>query len=510
MARLRSRYLTPVRRRMSRWIGRAATWHQRRPLLIFTLSLAALFLVDLFDSFGLDEASERAWADIIDNIYGPAYGIWTARATRDKIAVVLIDQRTLSENGQDGLPLGYSAQAQVLRKVGEAAPSAIFWDVYYPRARAARSTVSRFGARLGNMVSATDPGVDDLARAMREVSADRPLFVGPIARDSPPIAPLRALLDNNASLPITRGVHEVGLDVDTTTSRRYESSIEVRKFPDGTPQRLSSAAVALYAAYCAARPVGDCPSGRALPAGRSMLVQWGFGVSEWRAAQLDPDRQSVCGEQDGLWRWLHYFGRGMFRQLYPARDDRRIGERCGYHDIVPAADLANYHVSGAKLADRLKGRIVLVGFDIATSSDRRIVPFYGEVPGVLIHAMALDNLIQKHGRPAMIPDSLWLGIDQLDVLQYLGTIIAVLTALILSGRVRRLFLVRETRRDRRFLLIGMMVPAALTIWVTGAFLAGANNWPLSAILFGGILPGGVFGIGLVILARSGIEKGADE
>ncbi len=41
----------------------------------------------------------------------------------------------------------------------------------------------------------------------------------------------------------------------------------------------------------------------------------------------------------------------------------------------------------------IKGKLVLVGEDIIGASDRVVSPVQGAVPGVLLHAQALDNLI---------------------------------------------------------------------------------------------------------------------
>ncbi len=449
------RWMAPRLRAGLRFVGGIRTGLERHPLVLPGLAFVALVTVDVLDSFGLDDAGERAWADVLDAVAGPLYG-WRGRVGQAEVAVVLIDQRTLTEFGQEGLPLAYEAQARILQEIAARDPKAIFWDVQYLKARAGAERRMLFKSP-GEKVS--DPGVVALADTMAKIGKDRPLLLGPIARNNEILLPLVRLLGRPETRtprlqPWIDGVHETSVEVDRIDVRRYcaegnpSADFECKDTADAEPlSLLPSAAFGLYRAYCAKG--GDCPEPIPDLGGRAISVQWGFGVSKWHAALLSNADRDRCGAgTPGRGALARYWWRGFTRAIREdEEDDRTIGRYCGYADAIHYADLDAGDNQGGTVGAHLKSKIVLIGFDLPSSSDRRSVPFYGDVAGVLTHAMALDNLIQLRGRPTVRPRQVILGLDQLDLIQYASAVGIFCLIRRTNSRFRALFTTRDTSEN---------------------------------------------------------------
>ena len=78
---------------------------------------------------------------------------------------------------------------------------------------------------------------------------------------------------------------------------------------------------------------------------------------------------------------------------------------CPYHQVIPIrafqyldSPASGYGFSATEMKTALNGKMVMVGADLAASGDNVVSPFHGRLPGVHVHAMALDNLIETRGR----------------------------------------------------------------------------------------------------------------
>jgi hypothetical protein len=71
---------------------------------------------------------------------------------------------------------------------------------------------------------------------------------------------------------------------------------------------------------------------------------------------------------------------------------------CVYHPTYPASFIASK--SPADRAPLLKNRIVLIGTSLRYSNDIVTSPLHDRIPGVFLHAMALDNLMRSDGKPS--------------------------------------------------------------------------------------------------------------
>ena len=67
---------------------------------------------------------------------------------------------------------------------------------------------------------------------------------------------------------------------------------------------------------------------------------------------------------------------------------------CVYHSTLYASDLAtSSEHEEAVLKSLLEDKVVMVGTALSGSADRVLSPLHGRIPGVYLHAMALDNLL---------------------------------------------------------------------------------------------------------------------
>lgn len=504
--------LAPWVRSPFRVFGALLRIGERFPLPIMAILFTLAVAMDTLDSFGLDDVFERAVSNVTDTVLGPLYGRgpFQTRVGQDKIAVVLIDAAAIENEGQDGLPLSYAAQRRILERVAREKPRAIFFDVHYPRPRIALRRQHAWGAW-----AARDPQADReqhefdaLVDSYQTLARTIPIYLGPVAPTSDGKSWLRLGALARPELPggavpgMNRtGLHQVSLEVDPFNAREYAAGRTMSGL------LLAPAAVGLYRAYCERAPADAHDLCRhALPdlARDAMIVRWGFGPSKWQRRFLPEDIEQRC--HVGFWRYLGY---GLTRKLnekWSKVDDRRLGEHCSYTDLIL---FSNIDVSddGIPLSAVLRDRLVLIGFDAPESGDRRTVPFYGDVPGVLTHAMALDNLVQWGGRPFLAPREVYLGLDQLGVVRYVSAIGILALFLLLERPLRSLFLSRETIEQRHNLVAGITGLVLVVAWY-GVFLWGmTHSWPIASEVFGGVLPGGVLAIILVRIGRRGVKRG---
>ncbi len=132
--------------------------------------------------------------------------------------------------------------------------------------------------------------------------------------------------------------------------------------------------------------------------------------------QLSPD---LNGEIELVWgtktdpvndRWMHdvdadgkaqscYKDMSFTRRIWLAFfDPSAVRSSCPYASTVPVEAL----LQGADDRDidkLIPGKIVFYGASLQSVEDRAFTPVNGLIPGVYVHAMALDNLITFHGRP---------------------------------------------------------------------------------------------------------------
>jgi len=403
----------------------------RRPLVLVLVYLLVTVAMDALESFGIEERNDAAAANALGVALSPFYG-GLERQGQSRISVVTVDRRTVESSGGNFWPLPYAAQLELAERILAGRPAVLFIDFSYPQVQ--------FSARPGENTMLALVRANEEARAFAEalhalsVEHAVPIMIGPVG-DAPGLDRLRDLFPPLS--PGRAGSGQVGLSVRERPSFAYPH----RDGAGGVSGR-SQAAFALYAALCAASPPDDC---RVAPdrinaefTGRDLSVAWGFGGPKEMGPLQSASERDRC-LADGFFDRLRLVGEALWRGLFHAVvADDVVAPRCTYHLTVNAAALlaADMSAPATDLDDRdlisfdtlFAGRAVLLGADIADLADFFETPVYGYRPGVTVHAMALDNLIENGASAWRNPGDVFLGIDAADlteILLLLGAVLAI-------------------------------------------------------------------------------------
>src|SRR5262249_38930098 len=126
---------------------------------------------------------------------------------------------------------------------------------------------------------------------------------------------------------------------------------------------------------------------------------------------------------------------------------------CPSVEVIPASVLWSGDAGVAR--ELLAGRFVMVGAAVSGIADWHQSPVHGQVPGVVLHAMALDNLLSLGTRYAT------------ELSGFVSTAIAPVLLVVLAFGAPRVPLRWHERNARR------LAAAALAIWLG---LAGFLAW----------------------------------
>ncbi|MBH3430444.1 CHASE2 domain-containing protein [Pseudomonas alkylphenolica] len=347
-----------------------------RAPIIFIAWFFTVFMLDKLDPFGLSHQvqaySEGLFQKVTSSFYEPS--------AQDRIAVVLIDEQTLASRGESWPPR-YNYYSEVIRRIARQEPSAIFLDFlvedrrsYDDSLEAARESIGATLTKTGvplylatlddkrNSVFIDVPGTQTTVTGWRAYGDDYPLLIGP-------------------------GHFYGDSEQDLKEGEQCDSSLK------------PSAAFQLYRQLCEKGLQSGCPTelmqGNVEGFCSAMVVQWGRNVSK-----VVPERQlisdSQCSAKDyTLWERITDALTSGVAALTSGLDDssmKRIRQRCPYAVTVREEDLASEKARGV-----LKGRVVMIGVSLNGIHDIVESPVHGQIPGVYLHAMALDNLLKWNG-----------------------------------------------------------------------------------------------------------------
>ena len=136
--------------------------------------------------------------------------------------------------------------------------------------------------------------------------------------------------------------------------------------------------------------------GAAAESDADLLVAWGLPqVAKQSHGEHGADAHAgggaACARTPGEGRGLAEHAGLVMAALLNSADDPA---ECRYHDTWPASDVWNADTGArAVLRERLRGRAVLVGAQNQGTADVVTTPFGTDVPGVHLHAQALDNML---------------------------------------------------------------------------------------------------------------------
>lgn len=273
--------------------------------------------------------------------------------------------------------MSYADQARLLKTVLRNEPAAVFIDLLYTQKRT---------RELKNL------GYYSTVLAQKNKSSQVPVYVAALPEDfNQPVIPE---ISNNSRSSIV-GWEGMG---DQYPLIHEASSGEVNETP----------ALALYRHYCNVNPeekhCSIFANQQAFPKGfdNPMIVAWGSVTDE---KMKDISNTADCKVvESGLWSrikaLLRLLFHGVIRYQYDALEYESVTRQaCPYSRVIPA----EYLLARKGKQDReslrtfIKGKTVLIGASLTGMEDEVESPVHGKTPGVLLHAMALDNLITRGG-----------------------------------------------------------------------------------------------------------------
>jgi hypothetical protein len=405
-----ARHRFSLRRRGGRWL----------PYLAIVVVLFGDLAIDALGSFGLADRSDAAWQSAAGLITGPLYGGIVRRGQREIVIVALDDDFVARHGGR--WPPSYKDVADVLNRISPARPKAVFLDFYFDRVQSTADGQPDKG------------GIAVLADAMQNLGA--PVVSGPIA-DLPELKPLR---DSD--------VKQVSLRAEEELAYAYPLRDE----------RGWTAAPTLYALMTGKPPnVG----------GDVLALEWGFGASKWVGDRSEPGWACVAYDlRSRIVNFLRLGLRAAAPALHPKPNNQGLTMACPYFDTI-GADF----VSRPKVQERLHHKIVMVGSTTSLIDDYADSPLLGRVPGVTVHAMALDNLMHWRGDATVYPAKAFWGLDMGDLAQ----VGLLLLGFGLAARADR----DEPDPKRRF-------RTRLWVWALiaalGIAIACLNAWPMFKLM----------------------------
>jgi hypothetical protein len=156
-------------------------------------------------------------------------------------------------------------------------------------------------------------------------------------------------------------------------------------------------------------------------------IVWGVNANpinrKWMRVKDDNGQVGPCPPDVGI---LRRFWRGL-------TDVSSLRSLCPYTGIIPAEALLRGD-EDPDLATLIKDRVVFYGAKLQGSVDLAYTPTNGLLPGVFVHAMALDNLVSFHGSPKQDVVG-WFGLREdsntADMLS-VGLILLILTTLLIN------------------------------------------------------------------------------
>jgi CHASE2 domain-containing sensor protein len=355
---------------------------------------AFIVLLAVLDPFGLSTSSDNASAQWLNRLFASNY----PSTGQQRIAVVLIDDAYLLRNNSYW-PMPYDEQSKLFKRLLAYKPKAVFVDLLYSHDHSLGDPIqgSQVLANVFERYRHQGIGLSLANTGQVRGSAGQTNTLAPLAEVSSP------------ALVAWSGLGD-----------QYPLAIETPLGPMETP------ALALYRQYCQGRVCTALPSdAQAAVEEPAIAVQWGFQLAAEQRRIADIGH---CSTSSGLLV-------DMFKQLLRAvfwKLDSTTQVLCPYSFTLSASDL---EVSSAEdralLAELLRDRLVLVGANITSTADLVQSPVHGKIPGVYLHAMALDNLITRGMNydhdPANLPH---VGINWLDLVEVaLLGLIALLKAL---------------------------------------------------------------------------------
>ena len=329
-------------------------------LVLSTVSFLMLWLGDKIKGSGM------AYTRYMARGQAPLTGQFYPGAGQNQITVLTYDRQFLKETGS-AWPISYGQHADWVEKiVGEEStrPKAIFLDVTF--------TEARDDASLPSLVTA-------LCKASKEYKVD--IYLAALASPRDGKLHVRDDLEQGA----VDGCFElvsVNYKPDPIDRIAWEYPIYSHVGAEGWISGLPTQGQAQLSS--AATAIATKSAGIALPLeSEAMSIVW--GVTNNQPALDRPNLLGYC--RDGEVSYMRLIP-GLVRDLFYTADPRPI---CPYNRTYSMSQLTS--LTEDQLSTSLKDKYVLIGAVIPGHNDLVDSPVHGLIPGIYLHAMALDNLL---------------------------------------------------------------------------------------------------------------------
>ncbi|AQR73554.1 CHASE2 domain-containing protein [Sphingomonas sp. LM7] len=423
----------------------AATPLGRALWLVWAMSV---LWVACFDPFGLDSRVESMTDSVAQRLFAGRYPDAAAR----HIALIQVGAADLDHPSLElGFPLSSQVQAQIVRVLIAARARAIFIDSEFRNpARPPRDSAEDLFAEPDASVPASG-GHDALVEAIAAArSAGIPVVTGPIGS--------RADLSS-----LKRVAIEAGVSWNADHPGDYSLRSDDRDI----------AAASLYRLVCAGTaPLPGCASGllQRIERGdaRPMVLRFGgsYPAEQWR----------FSGSAEGVGCRTRTMLATLRRELL----GRDAEPPCTHHLVIPVSWMLLAQNQFGELAAMLEGRVVMIGAG-AGMGDDHVVPGVGKLPGVAIHAMALDNLLSWGGAyprwPEDFADGPKIGLDEL-----LKLFALLVLPWLLSRAAAHLCRTRATHREIALRTAAVAFAGSVMLVAVAMLCVVAFAWPISVAL----------------------------
>jgi len=337
------------------------------------------------DPFGIGAASharsEQATLRVVAPFYDPS----------NQVTVILIDDDFVRSRGM-GWPLRYADQGRLMRTILSVKPTVLLIDLVYPHKHGATDDVQQLLTPIANSKTPV------IFTAMALEPAALPAtyrFCSEKLSD----APSGGLMDKES---MRADLYEDLLKKHRLAYIRWSGCGNRYPLVLGGDSKTVTPAFAAFRAYCESHS-GSTSCKDSPPATHTedylqpMIVRSGafppklqdYAYGE-KACQKPADAQ---GNVPSMRTWRVAFQQltlGLFKDLRAERDNE-VSLPCPAVTVVPLSVLEK--APRKDWATLLEGKAVLIGAHISGIPDLVESQVHGLIPGVVLHAMALDNLL---------------------------------------------------------------------------------------------------------------------
>lgn len=389
--------------------GKNGRWRLKGPFKRdYSYTLFLLLLLWVVDPVGMASNSARSSAELFYRVMSPSYPQPDdASVTEDssegppRIAVIVINDKTLQAFDKPWPP-PLSFHAKVLEKIlGESAPKAVFVDFGFFNERdsdeveSLAATLRSHALPIGAFLRSADLwGKEEASRSDNTAEGFTPVFLA--------AAPggLSVLKDLKNAVTGT---------VSTRYAMSHESPYNTYALFDCDTRKPSdskkpSAALAMYAVEHSDWRNWDltrCPENEFWEGGRNkMSIFWASWGSKTEGRGIYPCHSLPTTPMGRIGQIVKIWFFGLMGRSDAWSDQFQT---CPPHLALSAHEILKDE--GGGYAALLVDRYVLYGGNFAMAGDLIEAPTHGPMPGVFMHAMALDNLLREDPYVHLAPGS---------------------------------------------------------------------------------------------------------